>query len=69
MAQTPYCLTVAIHVDAHDAEVARAPRVMTPAASATNDSNALKVCTTSEFMGTILTPSVANAGGSGRIIG
>lgn len=69
IAHTPYWRTVATHVAAHDVLATNETNVMTPAAKATNDSNALKVCTESEFMRPILTPSASNAGGSGRIIG
>lgn len=68
IAHTPYWRTVANHVAAHEPPTTSDANVMSPAASATSDNNALNVCTTSEFMGSILTPSAANAGGSGRII-
>lgn len=69
IAHTPNWRTVASHVADHDAFTTSDKSVTAPAARATNDSNALKVCTASEFMRPILTPSAANAGGSGRIIG
>ena len=69
IAHTPYWRTVASHVADHDALTTSDTNVTSPAARATNDSRALNVCTASEFMRPILTPSSANAGGSGRIIG
>jgi hypothetical protein len=68
MAQIPYSRTVASQVLAHVVRTASDTNVRSPPASATNARMALNVWTASEFMGSILTPSVLFHGGSGRII-